>query len=88
MIAMIELTGVAMQCESCWELFVSQGAYEVHRVPAIVNDPYFRRCLSAGEMMDRGMSKNAAGQWVVTQIPASIRASQDQNGLVEPVEGD
>lgn len=83
---MIELiTGTALQCQGCYEIFVSQGALEVHR--AFIA-PNFRRCLSAGEMMSVGMSKNAAGFWITAHMPASILASHDQNGHGKPLEGD
>ena len=49
-------------CAACKESFNSVAAFDMHRV----GDPKkgTRRCLSVGEMYEKGMRENADGYWV------------------------
>lgn len=52
-------------CPSCHETFTGTSAGDRHRVGdhALSKGPKRRRCLSVEEMSERGMTKNARGQW-------------------------
>jgi hypothetical protein len=68
-------------CQPCGEYFNSLKGFDRHRVGAYPNS---RRCLTQPEMVNRGMTINAAGFWiteirrrgrlktVASQIPAAL----------------
>jgi hypothetical protein len=76
------LTGCRCQCPVCGSYFNSVKAFDRHRVGVYPNS---RRCLTQPEMVNRGMTVNAAGFWiteirprnrlktVALQIPAALR---------------
>jgi hypothetical protein len=49
-------------CAACGESFRSEAGFNAHRVGR--HQPNERRCLTAQEMTDRGMARNAKGQWI------------------------
>lgn len=54
------------ECTACGELFRSLAGFDKHRVfdnPA-VEDWDTRRCMTAEEMREAGMSLNSKGQWI------------------------
>jgi hypothetical protein len=65
----LKLTGDRNQCPGCGEHFNSTFAFEKHRMGEFGKD---RRCRTAEEMQERGMSKNAAGFWISSQMPADV----------------
>lgn len=48
-------------CVACGACFRSPFAFDKHRVGQVDRD---RRCLTAGEMIAAGMSRDARGRWV------------------------
>ena len=48
-------------CAACNESFNSVPAFEKHRVGSHKGT---RRCLTAGEMYEKGMRENADGYWI------------------------
>jgi hypothetical protein len=46
-------------CVTCGEYFYSVKGFDKHRVGDLP-----ARCLSAAEMVEKGMSRNAKGQWI------------------------
>jgi hypothetical protein len=56
----MNLTGQRNQCPTCGEYFNSNTAFDKHRSGPFTD----RRCISAQEMMDKGMSLNASGFWI------------------------
>lgn len=62
------LKGDRNQCTICNQYFNSTRAFEKHRVGKY-ND---RRCLTAEEMLAKGMSLNAAGFWIGTKMPTNL----------------
>jgi hypothetical protein len=69
----VKLTGDRNQCGSCAEHFNSTFAFEKHRTGDFGKD---RRCLSPEEMLAKGMSKNAAGFWISSAMPADVSRSR------------
>jgi hypothetical protein len=57
----MRLTGDRNQCQGCKEFFNSTAAFDKHRTGQHGVD---RRCLTAGEMTDKGMAKSSTGFWV------------------------
>jgi hypothetical protein len=66
----MKLSGDRNQCPGCGEFFNSTFAFDKHRTGAFGKD---RRCLTAEEMQDKGMGRNAAGFWISSAMPADIR---------------
>lgn len=65
----MNLAGDRNQCQGCKEFFNSTFAFEKHRTGDFGKD---RRCMTVGEMGDKGMSKNAAGFWVSAAMPTDV----------------
>ena len=57
----VGLVGDRNECPSCDELFNSTFAFDKHRTGEFGLN---RRCLTAEEMLAKGMAKNCAGFWV------------------------
>ena len=57
-------------CRGCCESFNSVGAFDMHRTGNHATD---RRCMSPGEMYERGMRENADGYWVTQLMPSDVR---------------
>lgn len=55
----------AEHCLVCHETFTSTTAGDMHRVGkhGVTAGPDRRRCLTATEMLDKGMTKNGRGYW-------------------------
>jgi len=66
------LSGDRNQCQGCKEFFNSTFAFEKHRTGEFGKD---RRCLAVEEMESKGMSKNSAGFWISSSMPADISHS-------------
>lgn len=66
------LSGDRNQCPGCGEYFNSSFAFEKHRTGDFGKD---RRCLTVDEMETKSMSKNAAGFWISSAMPADVRAA-------------
>jgi len=62
-------------CATCGEYFFSVTGFDKHRV----GDFPARRCLTAVEMGERGMSRNAKGQWI-TAVYTGPYAAEDADG--------
>jgi hypothetical protein len=62
------------QCGRCREYFNSNNAFELHRTGQHGID---RRCRTPAEMIDRGMSVNAAGFWISKAFDESRRSNID-----------
>lgn len=56
----MNLTGQRNQCPTCNEYFNSNTAFDKHSSGPFTN----RRCISAQEMRDKGMSLNGSGFWI------------------------
>ena len=54
-----KLTGRRCQCGGCGEYFNSLGAFEKHRVGF--------RCLTVGQMTEKGMIVSKLGWWISSQ---------------------
>lgn len=67
------LTGDRNQCPGCSEYFNSSFAFDKHRTGEFGKD---RRCRTAGEMQERGMTVNAAGFWISSAMPELSRGEQ------------
>ena len=65
----MKLSGDRNQCRGCGAYFNSTFAFEKHRTGEFSKD---RRCLTSDEMAGKGMSKNAAGFWISSAMPADI----------------
>lgn len=79
----MRLTGDRNQCQGCKEFFNSTAAFDKHREGRHGVD---RRCLTAAEMEDKGMAKNAAGFWVGSPMPDAAllqRAGRADQGVVD-----
>lgn len=61
------LTGATCECTACGERFSRERSFDRHRVGSIGA----RRCLSEGEMLARGWTRNARGQWINEPLPAA-----------------
>lgn len=48
-------------CRDCGMCFETVRGFDAHRVGA--HDKGERRCLSEGEMSEKGMSRNSRGRW-------------------------
>lgn len=74
------LTGHRCLCRGCGEFFNSVRAFDRHRAAA---SSVAQRCLTAEEMVKRGMSVNVSGFWItkpriknrVQPAPATITAA-------------
>jgi hypothetical protein len=64
----MNLSGDRNQCQGCKAYFNSTFAFDKHRTGDHGKD---RRCLTADEMTDKGMSRNAAGFWISSAMPES-----------------
>lgn len=60
-----QLRGDRNQCPTCCEYFNSSAAFEKHRAGEFTA----RRCLTAEEMVGKGMDKNDAGFWITAKNP-------------------
>ncbi|WP_160803633.1 hypothetical protein [Nitrosomonas sp. GH22] len=69
----LELTGDRNQCPTCNEYFNSTAAFDKHRTGKYGVD---RRCLTVQEMNNKGMSKNDAGFWITSTMPAKAYAAR------------
>ena len=63
--------GRAEHCTACHETFTGTKAGEMHRRGdcGVKTGPDRRRCLTADEMLDKGMARNARGHWKSTNDP-------------------
>ena len=63
--------GRAEHCTACHETFTGTTAGEMHRRGdhGIKTGPDRRRCLTADEMLDKGMARNVRGHWKSTDDP-------------------
>jgi hypothetical protein len=77
------LTGQRCRCGACGELFNSTYSFDTHRVGRFEVD---RRCQSAAEMIDAGMSRNAGGFWI-TETRDQRQKRTGSSGL-SPISGD
>lgn len=59
------LRGERCLCRSCGECFNSGAAFDKHRVGGfnLAAPGYGRRCRTVPEMIEAGMTRNAAGFW-------------------------
>jgi hypothetical protein len=65
----MNLSGDRNQCRGCGEYFNSSFSFDKHRTGEHGKD---RRCMTTAEMLDKGMSKNAAGFWISSAMPAEV----------------
>ena len=65
----MKLRGDRNQCTGCGAYFNSSRAFEKHRTGAHGVD---RRCMTAEEMMARGMVLGADGFWRGSAMPARV----------------
>ena len=65
-----KLTGQRSLCAACRETFRSVAGFDRHRVGKHGVD---RRCRTVAEMLDKGMSRNAAGDWITGTRPPAPR---------------
>ena len=65
----VTLRGDRNQCAGCHELFNSSHAFEKHRTGEHGID---RRCLTADEMLAKGMHKGADGFWRGSAMPERV----------------
>jgi len=68
----VTLRGDRSQCAGCGRLFNSTHAFEKHRTGEHGID---RRCMSAAEMMGRGMVLGADLFWRGSAMPADVLAA-------------
>jgi hypothetical protein len=74
--AALKLGSRRCQCAACAARFNSVIAFERHRTGRYGHD---RRCLTADEMLAKGMAVNAGGYWVTSIAPAGlVRLKQAQ----------
>jgi hypothetical protein len=71
------IRGDRCRCSGCGELFNSTHAHAKHRVGPFspINKPDTRRCLTADEMISKGMSRNAVGLWITEARTTFSRVS-------------
>lgn len=69
-------------CTVCHETFTGPTAGNKHRIGdhGVWDGPDRRRCLSPGEMTDRGMTMNAKGLWAMPGSPAQFWALKSPGG--------
>ena len=65
-----KLIGHRSLCAACRELFRSVAAFDRHRTGKYGVD---RRCRTAAEMLAKGMSRNAKGDWTTGALPTFTR---------------
>lgn len=61
-----QIAGLRLEhCPVCHETFTCAAAGDMHRVGrhGVADGPGCRRCLTPGEMLDRGMTRNSRGRW-------------------------
>ena len=61
------LRGSRAQCTACGTVFRSTGAFAAHRTGKATE----RRCLTVGEMRERGMDE-VGGVWRTAAMPAAV----------------
>lgn len=67
--AELKVTQSRCKCPSCGKFFNSTGAFDKHRTGAHGKD---RRCMTADEMIAKGMDTNADGYWVTALMPSGF----------------
>jgi len=74
--ATLPLVGHRCQCPACGEYFNHEYGFEKHRVGKFKAG--HRRCLTVGEMVTKGFSKNLKGFWITEATSAARIASARQ----------
>ena len=76
----MKLRGDRNQCQGCKEYFNSTLAFDKHRTGAHGKD---RRCLTADEMQQKGMSKNHDGFWITRTMPTEARTWEQSSDIID-----
>ena len=69
------LRGDRNQCQVCKHYVNSTGAFEKHRTGAHGVD---RRCRTAEEMLEKGMSLKADGFWITSQMSSDLIEKREE----------
>ena len=79
------LTGDKNQCAGCSEYFNSSLAFEKHRTGEHKDNG--RRCLTAAEMMAKGMALNAKGFWISEAYPTELLEKKRESNQIADSSG-
>lgn len=72
------------QCMECFEYFKSEAAFNKHRVGEYPN--FSRRCLTTGEMIEKGMVLNKSEFWITSRRPQNFTPTS-ASGVATVVNG-
>jgi hypothetical protein len=74
----LKVTHSRCKCPGCHRFFNSTAAFDKHRIGMHGKD---RRCMTAEEMIAKGMDKNSDGYWITALMPSGF-SYQDEESQV------